>query len=97
MSDILLGKAPKDAQNSYHYESPAHPGLTRRVLIARGRSEQESEAYVFRHGEELSDMNTKMGRFSASASLTESGAVYYCGYRLGDRLAVGRQSLELTT
>ena len=29
--------------------------------------------------------------------LTESRSVYYCVRRLGDRLAVGRQSLDLTT
>ncbi len=29
--------------------------------------------------------------------LTKSRAVYYCVRRLGDRLAVGRQSLDLTT
>jgi hypothetical protein len=29
--------------------------------------------------------------------LTKPQPVYYCGRRLGDRLAVGRQSLDLTT
>jgi hypothetical protein len=30
-------------------------------------------------------------------TLTDPRAVYYCERRLGDRLAVGRQSLDLTT
>ena len=29
--------------------------------------------------------------------LTEMRSIYYCEPRLGDRLAVGRQSLDLTT
>ncbi len=29
--------------------------------------------------------------------LTELRVIYYCELRLGDRLAVGRQSLDLTT
>lgn len=29
--------------------------------------------------------------------LTELRSIYYCEFRLGDRLEVGRQSLDLTT
>ena len=34
---------------------------------------------------------------NAAPILTEPRPVYYCERRLGDRLAVGRQSLDLTT
>ena len=38
-----------------------------------------------------------LGRPKPASNLTGSRPVYYCERRLGDRLAVGRQSLDLTT
>ncbi len=74
-----------------------------RKAVQQGRSERRGEAYSVPYVEPLSDARTPLAGFINSllakpaSILTEMRLIYYCEARLGDRLAVGRQSLDLTT